>query len=78
MAFSTKVIEAYYDYDLSLERYVLVGIVFPLLVMIHFIHHLRNPDFYENQKDYKMLSTIYKYVCIPACFLYISAAILFS
>lgn len=78
MAFLTKAIDASIDYDLSLERYILVGIVFPLFVMIHFIHHLRNPDFYENKKEYKFLSVIYKYVFIPSCVLYIFGGILFS
>lgn len=78
MAFFTKVLEAFGEYDLSLERYIFVGIVFPLLIMIHFVHHLRNPDFYENKKEYKFLSTIYKYVFIPACFLYIFGGILFQ
>jgi hypothetical protein len=77
MAFFTKAIETYVGYDLSLERYILVGIVFPLFVMIHFIHHLRNPDFYENKKEYKFLSVIYKYVFIPSCVIYIFAGTLF-
>ncbi len=78
MAFATKIIETFNDYDLSLERYVLAGIVFPLLGLIHFIYHLRNPDFYDNEKEHKMISVIYKYVCIPGCLLYIAAGILFS
>lgn len=78
MAFLTKVIEASLGYELSLERYILAGIVFPLLVMIHFIHHLRNPDFYENKKEYEFLRIMYKYVLIPGCVLYIFAGILFN
>ena len=77
-AFLTKVVEAFAAYDLSLERYILAGVVFPLIVMVHFIHHLRNPDFYENEKEYKFLSIMYKYVFIPSCFLYIFAGILFN
>ena len=78
MAFLTKIIEVINGSDLSLERYVLAGIVFPLLVLAHFIYHLRNPNFYDDEKEYKMISVIYKYVCIPACFLYIFAGILFG
>ena len=78
MAFATKIIETFNDYDLSLERYVLAGIVFPLLGLIHFIYHLRNPSFYDSEKEYKMISVIYKFVCIPGCLLYIFAGILFS
>ncbi len=78
ISFATKVLEAFSDVELSLERYVLVGIIFPLLVMMHFIHHLRNPDFYEDKKEYKFLSLMYKYVFIPGCFLYIFAGYLFS
>jgi len=78
MAFLAKVIEPFVDYDLSLERYILLGIVFPLFVMIHFIHHLRNPDFYENKKEYTFLRIMYKYVLIPSCILYIFAGILFG
>ena len=78
MAFLTKLIETFNDYDLSLERYVLAGIVVPMLGLIHFIYHLKNPSFYDSEKDYKMISVIYKFVCIPGCILYISAGILFS
>lgn len=78
MAFLTKVIETLDEYDLSFERYVLVGIVFPLVVMIHFIYHLRNPDFYENKKEYRFLSIMYKYVLIPSCVVYIFGGALFN
>lgn len=78
MAFITKVVEAFSDYDLSLERYILVGIIFPLIVMVHFIHHLRNPDFCENKKEYAFLKIMYMYVCIPGCIFYIFLGILFG
>ena len=78
MVFLTKVFDAFLDYDLSSERYILLGIVLPLTVMAHFIHHLRNPDFYEDKKEFAFLSIMYKYVLIPSCLLYIGAGILFS
>lgn len=78
MAFIAKGIEAFVDYDLSLERYILLGVAFPLLVMVHFIHHLRNPDFYEDKKEYAFLRIMYKYVLIPSCFFYIFLGILFG
>ncbi len=78
MAFATKVIETFNDYDLSLERYVLAGIVVPILGLIHFIYHLKNPSFYDSEKDYKMISVIYKFVCIPGCLIYIAGGVLFS
>ena len=78
LAFSTKAVEIFLENDLSLERYILVGIVFPLFVMIHFMHHLKNPDFYENKKEFKVLSVVYKYVFIPSCILYILGGLIFN
>lgn len=78
LAFIAKGTEAFVGYDLALERYILLGVAFPLLVMLHFIHHLRNPDFYEDKKEYAFLRVMYKYLLIPSCFLYIFAGILFG